>query len=218
MFNLPVKLSVLSEQYDALSPQVFLDKTPEECINLYRNILRDKQRQTLDFSFTVAAMLLVLEKEFEVRVVKRELIFIKNHLDAESWLYANGLKEYAPDEQLLGSLENIADTLWTQTAMLSPIHTTLDDRLALKREIKVLLYLHAIKYGQYDPQFIEHLATPSGLKRFLNLVVAEAIYKADGAKILFGRESHYYQLWLEKQAQFYTYACHALDYLLKRSA
>lgn len=219
MFNLPVKLSVLSMPYFPLSPQVFLDKTPEECLRVFKEILPEKLRYVLDFAFPSRGILLLLEKEFEVRVIRQEMLFTKPHLDSESWLFANGFrKSPAVEPAVEGILQGIAEDLWEQVSALSPVCTHPIDKSGLLEELRILLSLYYSRYGSQNPRSLDWLQTFRGIGQFLNLVVAEAIYKADGAKVLFGREAVYPGLWIDKQWQFYSYVQHFQQIHLKRPA
>src|SRR5438309_1918515 len=93
MYNLPVKLSVMSAPYKALSPQVFLDREPLDCIRIFKAVLPERAANTVTFAFSDEALLLILEREFEVQVARLYLGFTKSALDSESWLLANGYAE-----------------------------------------------------------------------------------------------------------------------------
>lgn len=219
MFNLPVKLSVMSTPYSSLSPQVFLDLTPEKALTLFLETLPEWAGNTLAFAFTPEAILLLLEREFEVRVAKRQMVFLKPALDSQSWLLANGLLECpSVPAEVEHRLEMLTEHLWSQTAPFSPATTPLDERIGLRREIKTLFLLYYLRHGHQKTSSLDELTTFKGISRFLNLVVVEAMYKADGARVLFGRDSDYYRLWLEKQHQFYAYAAHIGQPIAKKIA
>lgn len=207
MFNLPVKLSVMSAPFCPLSPQVYLDCTPEFALRVFLDILPEQARQTVEFAFSPRALLLILEYELEVQVARRQLVFIKPALDAESWLLANGITRL-PDlpPSVESELDLATEALWHLTALFTAGDEPVESRIALKKELKTLLVLYWQKYGQHkhSPP-VPALKTVPGMLYFLNLVVAEAIYKADATRILFGRESQYHQLWYGKQIQFYRY-------------
>lgn len=206
MFNLPVKLSVMSSPYHFLSPQVFLEQSPYDCVECFMKILPGNARQTVEFTYTPLAILLILENEFEIQVHRQQMVFRKPSIDAQSWLYTNSLPKAPINPDIDDILETLAEALWVETGNFSMPGTSLEERLNLRREIKTLLTLYYYKHGKGNIQSLYALQYPYPMKKFLSLVVAEAIYKADGAKILFGGNSAYYRLWLLKQHQFYRYA------------
>lgn len=205
MFNLPVKLSAMSAAYTPLSPQVFLDRSPQESIRIYKSTMPQAALNTLEFAFSDAAILLILEREFEVRVARREMVFLKPALDPESWLLANGLTNLPPIPVPDEVLETLTEALWNETGKTTTWRTTVDDRVRQRREIKTLLVLYWHQYGRQNPHCLHHLRKPDGFKAFFNMVVTQAMYKADGAAVMFGRKSAYCQLWHEVQARYYAY-------------
>jgi hypothetical protein len=149
----------------------------------------------------------MLEHEFEVPVSRRQLVFNKPYLDAQSWQFSHGFQELPQYPEFDEIIESLTETMWKQTLPFSSTVTTLEDRISLRRELQTLLILYLVRFGQPDLwHALQVLKMGGGLKHFFNLVVTDALYKADAAKVLFGRESEYYHLWLEKQYEFLRYA------------
>ncbi len=218
MFNLPVKLALLSEQHHWLSPQNFLDWSPQEGLALYLDILSPREREALDFAFSARAILLILEKEFEVRVAHQGLVFVKTHLDSLSWLYANGLSTYPDVGETALLLDTIAEEFWLQTVRFTLEPSRFTERAILRDELSVLLMLYYHRYAPQNTGLLDQLHTFSGMRRVLSLAIAEAIYKADGAKVLFGPQAPYTRLWEKKQHQLLTYIEHLSRLPYKKSA
>ncbi len=206
MFNLPVKLSLMSGLYESVSPQVFLDKTPRQALMLYKQQLPDYARHIVEFAFTDDALLLILENDFEVSPSYREIRFAQKAIDTESWLRANGLTNLPVIEKHQHTLETLTEKLWSQTGELIEHSVTLETRLELRKQIKMLYTLYFERYGQREESWLHFMETRTGQSHFLNLVVAECLFKADGARMLLGRNSNYCQLWLEKEREFFHYA------------
>ncbi len=199
MFNLSVKLSILSEPYELLSPQVFLDKPPHAALMLFKRILPQRQLNMLAFALSDEAILLILENEFEVDVAKRRLLFTKPQLDPQSWLYANGLADLPPVSNA-DELDSAVNAVWHTVKAHLPYDISNEDRHSRYAELKTLIQLYAVQYPQ--PDIYRVIATPAGQHKLLSYAVAQALYKTDAAKALFGRDALYTSLWQQKQTEY----------------
>lgn len=209
MMNPRVKLAILASRYQKnVTVRDFMQDTPLESIARFRELLPAMANQALSFAFSDAALLLILQKEFEIPVSSggKQVVFKKGALDAESWLYASGIASLPSLPGCAELIDTLTETLWRRTGMLVPIHTPLDERVLLRRELHTLLSLYFLRYGKARGQYLKALENSNGFKHFLNQVVAEAIYKADGACALFGPDALYTRLWREKQAQYFAFA------------
>jgi hypothetical protein len=227
--NLAIKFAVLTSQISAKKPdsEAYLDLSPLDMLKLYKACLSREQRSVLLFAFSDNALLAIVDEEFELEADRPTLLFRKTFLDARS-IHLAGIGEEGPSgfrltvrEQAL--MEHAAIRLLEATRSLYR-HDISDERLEDIRqeyEENIRSYLrrrlpghHPDKRGaskRMGPAVPEPeagglemllralMASDKALRAFCHALTADAIFKTDAARLLFGEGSAYAEAWKRKQ-------------------
>lgn len=200
MRNFAVKFAILCRRLDEkVTPQDFLDLSPEETLRVYQSALSPQEQGVVLFGFTDEAILAILDQEMAVDMERNRLVFRKAFLDATSIQRANGaLRTFIPEEEEL--VERLATWLFEATRNLyrrelSPAR--LED---IKEEYRACFRFYAQKYDHVDSERLHVLCSSTqAMKDFVHSLVIDAMFKADASKVLFGEASSYHQAWVRKQ-------------------
>jgi hypothetical protein len=211
--NFAVKFALLKARITAEKPdaQAFIELDPPDMLAQYRQLLTVSDRGVLLFGFSDSAILAILDEEFEIDPDRSLLLFRKTFLDARSIRLASPAPEgpdgerIPPREQAL--MEHISIRLLELTRHLYryDMHDARLEDIRLEYEESIRSYMRR-SIAPYEPGHAgvelilrSMLASDKSLRSFCNAMTADALFKADAAKLLFGESSAYCQAWQRKQ-------------------
>jgi hypothetical protein len=211
--NFAVKFALLTARItnERSDPQAYIELTPPEMLVEYKRLLTITDRGVLLFAFTDASILAVLDEEFDIDMDRGLLLFRKTFLDARSIRLGASGKD-GPDgdrvtvkEQAL--TEHISIRLLELTRHLYRYDMS-EARLAdIRREYEESVRAY-VRRGvpDYEPgnsgvelMLRSLLNSDKVLKTFAHGMTADALFKMDASRVLFGEASGYYQAWQRKQ-------------------
>jgi hypothetical protein len=216
--NFAVKFALLANRITGEKPNSadYIDLTPQGMLFQYKRLLNQEQRGILLFGFSDAALLAILDEEFEIDADRHQLLFRKTFLDTRSIRLA-GIGEEGPEglklrvrEQAL--IEHAAIRLLEATRHLYRYDMSEERLDDVRREYEENIRSY-LRRG-LDRQLCEHpevyqnglelslralMASEKSLRAFCHSMTVDAIFKADAAKFLFGDNSGYAAAWERKQ-------------------
>lgn len=177
----------------------FIDLTPVEALRTFKELLPSYPAGCLQFAFSDAGLLNILEYEFDVNLERHGLVFRKSLLDAESIRLANAVQwEFNAEETDL--IEHLTQWLFDVTRSLYRVDLSASKERDIYAEYRESFKLYAEKYAVIgDKKLYKMFGSRSAMTEFTHAMTVDAMYKADAAKALFGPDSAYYQAWLRKQ-------------------
>lgn len=220
MRNFAVKFALLTARFtlEKPDPQAYIELTPAEMLQQYKQGLTITDRGVLLFGFSDAAIVAILDEEFELDLDRGLLLFRKTFLNARSIRLA-GMGDAGPEglrfsvkEQAL--LEHVSIRLLETTrhlyrydisdARLEDIRQEYEENIRCYLQRSTLQTSH--QPGEHIVTLRSLLASDKSLRAFCHAMTADALFKMDAAKVLFGENSAYYQAWYRKQIFRYTMA------------
>lgn len=218
MRNFAVKFALLASRLTAekANPADYIELTPQDMLLRYKRLLNQEQRGILLFAFSDAALMAILDEEFEVDADRNQLLFRKTFLDTRSIRLA-GMGEEGPDglrfrvrEQAL--IEHAAIRLLEATRHLYRFDMNeerLDDvRREYEENIRSYLRRGLDRHLCDHPEVYQNgmeltlralMASEKTLRAFCHSMTVDAIFKTDAARLLFGDGSGYAAAWERKQ-------------------
>ena len=203
--------STLASRYQDTPEASFIFRPDEACCQLYKSILPDTARFTLEFALTDEAICLILANEFRFTTNAQnivELRFAKNQLDHQSWLLANGLRKLPirqGDEYRLASLVDSLMKVFSHPSVKRSINLEnfLVNKASLMAELTVLIALYCHNWISKPLEEFRLLDNNYGLWQLLQTALVHAMNKAAAAEVMFGADCVYTQLWQDKQTQLF---------------
>lgn len=223
--NLAIKFALLTSHITAKKSdsEAYLDLAPSEMLRRYKACLSREQRSVLLFGFSDNALLAIVDEEFELEADRPLLLFRKTFLDARSVHLAGigeeGLSGFPLTAREQALMEHAAIRLLEATRHLYR-HDVSDERLEDIRqeyEENIRSYLRRRLPRQHLHKPMTRTTSDSGrnnglemmlralmasdktLRAFCHAMTADAIFKTDAARLLFGEGSAYAEAWKRKQ-------------------
>lgn len=217
MRDLAIKYAVLCHQQRVDVPfktlvNEFSDCPPIEAFNRFKQRISPFVYGVLRFGFPDKALsdIILYEHQLLLESEPPVLSFVKTSIDVESLRLAGGVtKEFTLREHDL--IDSLSAWLVDATSPLFKTQASLQavNRPELARDrnsqetpramFRELLRLYADKQSILDPHSLYSLSSLGAMSHFTNAMTADALYKADAARILFGENSSYYHAWLHQQ-------------------
>lgn len=215
MRDLAIKYAVLCHQQRVDVPfktlvKEFSDCDPLEAFTRFKKHLSPFVYGVLRFGFPDKALSdivlhehrLVLESEPPV------LTFTKTSIDTESLRLAGAvtkefsIREHDLVDSLSAWLVDATSPLFKSQAILQSVNrpdVPKDHSETPRVMFRELLKLYADKQAFLDSNSLYSLSSLGAMSHFTNAMTADALYKADAARTLFGENSSYYHAWLHQQ-------------------
>lgn len=205
MKNLALKFAVIASRWvQPVSPQTYLDKTPEEGLALLLSVVPAEIVSNLRFAFSESALLAIIEDELDVQLEAGQLTFHKPQLDAQSIMLAQDLHlAFSQDEQLL--LDEMADWMFRHTRSAYPESLGHKRTLDIQDEYQELFRLFYHRYQStlstdWLPMMMNETRLPYRplIRQMMQCAVADAIFKSNAMKAFLGDHSGYADAWFRK--------------------
>lgn len=230
MRSCAVKFAILAAHPLGLekpAPSDFLELSPVEAVQRYKALLSEEERGALMFGFSDKAITDILDEEFEIDLEHEALVFRKPYLDARSIRLAGGGRASAEIDSLTEKEQALLESLalWLLDATRSLYRGDMGEARTrdILREYEENVGVYVRKcVTAYDPGaaevFLRSLfASVKAMRAFCHSLTADALFKADAARVLFGESSAYYQAWFRKQV-FRHMMCKAVDQYINSCA
>ncbi len=197
--------------------QAYIDREPLEMLLHYKSLLSLEERGAFLFAFSDAALLAILDNEFDVDPDRNLLLFRKTALDAQSIRLAGlgpeGEEGFPLSGRETALLEHVSIRLLELTRGLyrddlreervEGIRQEYEEsiRSYVRRRLNYPLGGNGNGAGAGGTELILRslLVSEKSLRAFCHALTADAIFKADAAARLFGVGSAYAQAWQRKQ-------------------